>query len=239
MLNLLIIDDDIKHTDDLLNYISQNGTQLRLHYIVNKLSKGIDILNKGTIDLVLINTNDSINKILFKLHCIYNCFFEKYKKSMIILSDNSNNLRPDFFVYCYLSHTEDISTIFLKLNEIAIQKNYKASNSVLISKINTELEYIGYNLSYVGTKYLSEIISIIYNNNNITDNLNKNIYPIIAKKYNKTINNIKCNISIATECMFYECDEIRLKQYFNLYTTIKPKPKLIISTILNKILMYN
>ena len=97
MLNLLIIDDDIKHTDDLLNYISQNGTQLRLHYIVNKLSKGIDILNKGTIDLVLINTNDSINKILFKLHCIYNCFFEKYKKSMIILSDNSNNLRPDFF----------------------------------------------------------------------------------------------------------------------------------------------
>ena len=59
----------------------------------------------------------------------------------------------------------------------------------------------------------------------------------IAKKYNKTVNTVKGDIRSATNSMFYECDETRLKNYFNFYTVSKPKPKLVIYTVLNK--LYN
>ena len=82
---------------------------------------------------------------------------------------------------------------------------------------------------------MSESIALIYRNHDYSENLNKNIYPVIAKKYNKTVNNVKCSITSATTSMFYDCDETRLKNYFNFYTVIKPKPKVVIHTILNKI----
>lgn len=235
MLNLLIIDKDINNSKNLLNYISENSYQVRVHSIASNLAEGIKILNTGLIDITLINVDDDINYIVTKLHTISSTYFEKYRKSIIILSKNIDNFRSDSYIYEYVSSSEDISMIFLKINEIAKNKKTQLNNSILLSKINRELEYIGYNLSYNGTKYLSECIALIYNNYDSSENLNKNIYPIIAKKYHKTINNVKCNIMTATNSMFYECDESRLKNYFNFYTTARPKPKLVIYTVLNKL----
>ena len=39
--------------------------------------------------------------------------------------------------------------------------------------------------------------------------------------------------------MFYECDEVKLKEYFSFYTIVKPKTKLVIYTILNKLYKNN
>ena len=235
MLNLLIIDKDINHSRILLNYISENSNQVRVHSIANNLLEGIKILNTGFIDIILINLDDTIESIVINLHMISNSYFEKYRKSFLLLSDNINCVRSDSFIYEYMSSSEDISIIFLKINEIANNKIMQLNNSILLSKINRELEYIGYNLSYNGTKYLSECIALIYSNSDCSENLNKNIYPILAKKYHKSINTIKCNITTATNCMFYECDENRLKNYFNFYTPCRPKPKLVIYTVLNKL----
>lgn len=140
-------------------------------------------------------------------------------------------------IYKCISSEEDISVIFLKISEIVKNKIAQFNNSILLSKINKELEYIGYNLSYYGARYLAESIALIYNNYDSSENLNKNIYPVIAKKYNKTVNTVKGDIRSATNSMFYECDETRLKNYFNFYTVSKPKPKLVIYTVLNK--LYN
>lgn len=235
MLNLLIIDKDISNSKNLLNYISENSYQVRVHSIASNLAEGIKILNTGLIDITLMNVDDDINSIIHNLHTISNSFFEKYRKSIIVLSKNIDNVSSNSYIYEYVSSSEDMSMIFLKINEIAKNKISQLNNSILLSKINRELEYIGYNLSYVGTKYLAECIALIYNNYDSSENLNKNIYPIIAKKYHKTVNNIKCNITSATNAMFYECDENRFKEYFNFYTVCKPKPKVVIYTILNKI----
>lgn len=237
MLNLLIIDKDINHSKYLLNYISENSSQVRVHSIANTLSEGIKVLNTGLIDITLINLDDGIDYIITELHTISNCYFEKYRKSIIILSNSINNVCSDSYIYEYVPSTEDLSILFLKISEIAKNKVAKFNNSILLNKINRELEYIGYNLSYIGTKYLSESIALIYNNYDSSENLNKNVYPIIAKKYHKTVNNVKCNIMTATNSMFYECDETRLKSYFNFYTISRPKPKLVIYTVLNK--LYN
>lgn len=237
MLNLLIIDKNINNSKLLLNYISENSYQVRVHSIASNLAEGIKILNTGLIDITLMNVDNDINSIIHNLHTISNAFFEKYRKSIIVLSKNIDNVSSNSYIYEYVSSNEDISMIFLKINEIAKSKKTQLNNSILLGKINRELEYIGYNLSYNGTKYLSECIALIYNNYDSSENLSKNIYPIIAKKYHKTINNVKCNIMTATNSMFCECDENRLKNYFNFYAPVRPKPKLVIYTVLNK--LYN
>lgn len=235
MLNLLIIDKNINNSKLLLNYISEHSYQVRVHSIASNLYEGMQILNAGLIDITLINLNDDINFIIKKLHTTSSTYYEKYKKSVLLLSENINNALPDSYIYEYASSKEDISVVFQKIIEIAKNKMSNLTNSMLLKKINTELEYIGYNLSYYGSRYLAESIALIYSNYDSSENLTKNIYPIIAKKYNKTINTIKGDIRAATNSMFYECDENRLKSYFSFYTTAKPKPKLVIYTVLNKL----
>lgn len=237
MLNLLIIDKDINNSKRLLNYISENSSQIKVHSIANSLYEGIEILNNGLIDIVIINVDNDINSIVLSLHNISNIYFEKYRKSIIVFSIFINNKLSDPYIYKYVYHTEDISIIFSNITEIANNKIAQINSSILSNKINKELEYIGYNLSYNGTKYLSECIALIYNNYDNCENLTKSVYPIIAKKYHKTINNVKCNITSATNAMFYDCDENRLKEYFNFYTICKPKTKLVIYTILNKLIL--
>lgn len=195
MLNLLIIDKDINNSKRLLNYISENSSQIKVHSIANSLYEGIEILNNGLIDIVIINVDNDINSIVLSLHNISNIYFEKYRKSIIVFSKFINNKLSDPYIYKYVYHTDN------------------------------------------GTKYLSECIALIYNNYDNCENLTKSVYPIIAKKYHKTINNVKCNITSATNAMFYDCDENRLKEYFNFYTICKPKTKLVIYTILNKLIL--
>lgn len=66
-------------------------------------------------------------------------------------------------------------------------------------------------------------------------NLSKNIYPLIAKKYNKSVNNIHTNIKQATKYMYRDCDSNILKNYFCFYDDVKPTEKQVIYTILNKL----
>lgn len=105
---------------------------------------------------------------------------------------------------------------------------------ILREKIENELLYLGYNLSHVGTRYLVEIIELLYNDDT-SENLEKNFYPIISEKYNKSINNIKNNIFNATNLMFTYCSNEKLLKYFGIVELIKPSPKLVMFTVLSKI----
>ena len=59
--------------------------------------------------------------------------------------------------------------------------------------------------------------------------------PIIAKKYHKKANTIKCDISQATKMMCMDCSEKVILDYFNLPDYIKPTVKQVIFTVLNKL----
>lgn len=67
------------------------------------------------------------------------------------------------------------------------------------------------------------------------DNLEKDIYPIVAEKYGKTAHNIKCNIINATNMMTLECEEEKIMNYLKFNAPYKPGPKTIIFEILNRI----
>ena len=183
----------------------------------------------------MINLNNNIHNIIQALYSINDIYHQKYKNSMLILSNKTVSHYKHPYIFSYIYNNKNMEIILKKINQIRKIKLIQQNNYALLDKINKELEYIGYNASYNGTKYIAESIAILYNNYDNGEILSKDVYPIIAKKYNKSINNIKCNIAKATTSMYYDCDINRLKQYFKFYSDYKPKPKNVIYTILNKL----
>lgn len=103
-------------------------------------------------------------------------------------------------------------------------------------KINGELKYLGYNLDYLGSKYIAETIYMLYIVNEYYNfNLETDIYPIIARKIGKSVNNVKCNIKNATEIMYYESEEEKIMRYLENNDKNKPKPKKIMKSVLKRI----
>ena len=113
-------------------------------------------------------------------------------------------------------------------------KNNNISNEKIMRNIKKELNYLGYISKYCGTKYLEEVIYILYNNENI-NNLQKEVYPIIASKYNKSVNTIKCNIITATSIMIDDCEERKLLKYLGYYEFSRPGPKQIAESVISKL----
>lgn len=117
-----------------------------------------------------------------------------------------------------------------------IEKTQNEQKNEVRNKIVKELKKLKYNFSYKGTKYLVDTICIIYNLKEYYDyNLEKNIYPLIAKINKTSVNNIKCNITNATDKMCYDCDEKFLMNYLGDYKFTKPGPKKIIIAVLRRI----
>ena len=159
---------------------------------------------------------------------------EKYNDIvMIIYSGNNLKLKRS-----YINKTDSSDEIILKITNFL---NNSMLNYNLKAEIERELKYLGYNPKYYGTKYLLDTIYILIENHlfDCKDNLEKEIYPIIAKKYGKTINSIKCNIINATDIMVYECEEEKLLEYLGYYDFSKPGPKKIIESIIVKIFNRN
>lgn len=77
------------------------------------------------------------------------------------------------------------------------------------------------------------ILSLSKNNRSIK--LEKDIYPILSTKHNKTVNTIKCDIIRATNQIMYDIDNIHIKKYFGYFFDKKITPKLVINTVLQKI----
>lgn len=109
-------------------------------------------------------------------------------------------------------------------------------NKIEIQKfILTELSNFCFNKYTKGFKYLVESIYLCIENNDLIDNLNKYIFPIVAKNYNeKSPQNVKWCINqvIKTMCCNTKIDI--LSNYFGTNENKTPSLKLIIYTLICK-----
>lgn len=102
------------------------------------------------------------------------------------------------------------------------------------TKIENELKKLRYKKSYKGTQYLIYTIYILYKMNNDGNcELKSEVYPIVAQKFNTSVNNIKCNIRNATDKMYYDCEQDIVVRYVK--TLQKPTPKIVIKSVLRRI----
>ena len=167
------------------------------------------------------------------------------KKSVILIDDENIGLdiNEQKCICGVVSKREDMNKTVNSINILINSKLLLSSKNIdcdkeknIKNKIKQELEYIGYNLLHLGTKYLIETIYILHTlEEYYDDNLEKDIYPIVASKYGKTMNNIKCNIRNATELMYYDNKEEKIMKYFKFAVSRKPKTKDVISIVLNKL----
>lgn len=86
-----------------------------------------------------------------------------------------------------------------------------------------------------GFKYLNEAIFICIKNTDALDNLHKNVFALIAKKYNeKSFLNVKWCIEQIIKTMYNNTEMKIICNYFQLQENIKPSLKFIIYTIVCK-----
>lgn len=239
MFNMLIADDNINFIKSLINNILISNDKIRLIKIATDGKETLDIIKKQKIDILLLDLNmpiysgiEIINLIdTLELSCV---------PDIIVISEDSEMLtqlikshKVDYFIA--KNSFNFIENLKYILSKIVINSSINNTNQFILSELN----FLGLKIKLNGTKYLLESISYIYNSNNyrLIDNLEKNVYPELAKRHNTSISNIKSNILKSINTMYLSTDSKKIKKYFLFDDDIKPTPKLLIEVILNKLMI--
>ena len=226
MINIFIIDKNVEYSVKLLNSFSNSNSNVRIANIANSVEEIYNLINNNNFDIILLDY-----KILShtKLDLCTQNFIQKHKKVIIVLFDNIKQMNQNTeYIGALKNNFNDL------LNKILKICSKKPESKIIKNRIKRELEYLGYNPNHLGTNYIAEIIYIVYCTN-FEGSLEKQIYPYVAAAHNKTVNTIKCNVINATSLMVCECPEDRLLSYLGKYSYLKPGPKTIIYTIINKL----
>lgn len=233
LVNILMANRDILFIKSFIN--NMNNVQSKVLKIATDENETIEFFTTNNIDVAILDF-ELYKYIEYELKKKE----EKFIKSIIITSTTSilkEELENNPLIYCCISQNSDLAFISGKVKELVENKCKYREITNIKRKIKKEIDYLRYNPIYVGTNYLIECIFLIaQSEEDLISNLEKDVYPSIAYKYNKTISNIKCNINQSTTRMYYECDSNKLQRYFNFECDEKPKPKLVMTTILNKVL---
>lgn len=214
MVKSLVITDNINFIQALANRIHEDDLSIQLSLFAKCKLETLQFLqNLDNLNIGIIFLDKSIEKSYDRN------FFEKYKNIIIKISIQT---RSYLFTHKNLVDLDRI----IKQNDIDERK----------FKIINELKYIGYRFNYKGTHYLVDtILEMFIQQHHMIDNLQSNIYPIIAKKYNKTIYNVKSSINKATDCMYTECDASKLVNYFHFCYDTKPTIKQVVFEVINRV----
>ena len=239
MLNILIADNNIEYAINLMNYINEDNNIIRVCNIAKDGQKTIDILNdENNIDIIILDYQMPIYNGEEILEKIENK--DKYVDSFIVISGEIERvikMRQCNLVHSILLKTSSMEDIKNKIWQLVEYKEFIRKNEIIDKKILNEILYLGYDISHKGTQYLIDAILLIYESGEYDIfNLKEDVYPIVAKKYNKTLHNIKCDINKANDCMYKVCKKERVRKYFKFFDDTKPTVKNVIYTILNKIL---
>lgn len=238
MINILIVKNNVPHLLKLSNYIANSFSTIRICSMLTNGSQVLALLKTFQVDLILLDLDLPDYSAVDILNKIFNLNKSQYSNCIIVTSKDKELITKVQNHPCVYSSIFNLS--IEKLNNIISdfikdhEKYTLLTDNIIKEKILLHLKSLHYNFSYIGTKFLVDCIYESYKLGNAYSlNLNKNIYPIISQKYNKSINTIKCNILHATNAMYSECSEETLKKYF--ITSQKPTSKKVVFSILEKL----
>lgn len=241
MLNVIIADNNIYYVKNLINSVIGKNLNIKVTNIVSNGFELLDIIKqKAKIDLIILDLKLPKLDGLQVLNSLYNMNLSNYPDIIVISAENNltNKVTNHPLVTDFINRNTDMINIYYKLKDFEKRKNYFCIKDDLSKRIISELVHIGYNPSHIGTQYIKECILEIYGSRdlNLIRNLENCVYNNIAHIHNKSFQNVKSNIMKATNFMYLESNIDLLKDYFHFNDSKrKPTPKMVISTILNKI----
>ena len=236
MINIILIGRDIKYFRKLINSINIENPNIKICGIADTINEIMLLISKLHIDIMLVDT-DSFEAKYFILNN------KNYKDKVCLIINDKGNKTMFNNNENYIIKNQNVNKVIEQINTMLIDKLIKENlkqdgqeEKNVRNKIKKELNSIGYNYELLGTTYIEETIYILYTlKDYYGDNFERDIYPIVAKKYGKTVHNIKCNIRNATDIMYLENEIEVLKEYFEKDNLNNYKSKKIIKTVLEKI----
>lgn len=233
MINILLADDNLMFTKSLANYLGEKEEKIRITNISTNGEEVLEQIEKGNIDVILLDLEMPILKGEEFLEKLRNKKIKKIPKIIIISGyvERFYHLSQNELVSTCISKTESLENIYEKIKEIIAD----CEEDNIKKKIREQLEQVTFNAKQCGTQYLVESIYMAYLHPEYISNLEKNIYQNLSKKYKKTKFTIKSNILKAIHYMYLETPEEKMKKFFNIAEDKKPSPKWIINTVLNNI----
>ena len=227
MSNLLIYEKDIHNCKKIVNLISNMNFDIKIYSIVTEVFEIEQIIKKSKVDLIIL---DCLNEDHPDINFITQFITVTDFNIPIIVLTNSSRICQTFIEKNIIAIDNfDLlcsSIDFLLLN---------SPTNTLKSVIAKELDYLCFNPNHVGTQYLIDVISLIYQEYSFINNLTKFVYPKISKKYAISINTLKCDIFQSTLHSYINCEEIKLKNYLNNSCIEKPSAKSYINSIIHHI----
>lgn len=221
MINLLIVDSTSSFTKKLINQIIGKNERIRLLGIASSEKEALDICKYDAPQLIIVDV-DTINiSNLNNLDCKpYFLFFTNSD-----LYSNSSN---------YLLKTSNITLIEEKINKIISKIDVDRTKFEIINTFGK----LKFNLSRIGTRFLIESILYSYETKdlNLYRNLEKNVYPEIAKRNNTTPSNVKWVIIKSINEMYdrnyIENSLESVCNFFYFTNSLKPTAKVILTRML-------
>ena len=223
MLKLVIVTSDLLKSKELINNSIGKIYSLQIIGILSNKSELENFRKKRKFDFLLFHNFDYLDYLNedYDIICINN-FKTPVKKydNRISLSNNNS---------------------FEEIKKHLEKFTFKITKDIIKEKSTQILLKFGFSLKHIGTKYLIEAISYSYiiNFDNSFENLEKNIYPYIAKLNDTNVDNVKWSIARSINLMYLNHTTksiVELENYFYLDHLEKPTPKLVISIIRNKLL---
>ena len=227
MNKVLIYSNDLSFLKGLNNYIS-NIKNLEIQ-MCTSLSLLKENLEKISYILVIIDTNNDMEGINYKY------LSNLQINNIVLLYDTLDNIDERVI--------EDKKFILKerRLENVKALLSYDTSDEndsflVLYTKkrILNEIKGLKFEVTNIGVQYLIDCILLIKCNDALY-NLEKEIYPIVAKKYNVTSNKVKWNIYSCINTMSRNNSMERINRYLGFSYNRTPTPKVLIFTIVNKI----
>lgn len=193
MLNLLIADYNINYARNLMHFINSTSDNVRVFDISINGKETFEILNRqNNIDIVILDLNMPLSNGTEIIDQLTYDQSNKYNNSFIIISEDIRLIEEvkslkSNLIYKVLFKNSDFRYIINNINELITQKSITENIDKVRIKISNQLISIGYSLSHIGTQYLIDIIEMSYlKSGNLIKNLNKCVYPIIAKRYGQS-----------------------------------------------------
>lgn len=232
MTHILIADNNLNYAKSLLNYISTRNSNFRISSICSSGIEILDFLNANETDIILLDLDMPIMNGIDFLSKLKNLKLNKIPKIIVTFQkkEDIKLIAKNPFVIACLPKLDSFDKIYDLITSIIKDNSFDLRKCIKI-----EMQSLGFNLKYVGSIYLLECIMWIYFHPEAFNNLERNVYSIIADKEKKSVFTIKSNILKCINHMYMETDFNKIREYFSLYYDTRPTPKVVIMAILNHI----
>ena len=190
MLKILILTSDMESLKTLCNTILNRVENIQICGISTNLEEFITLGEKLSPDIIYMNASDYLQSKFYSKTNLAKC--------KIIFCNTATNFKNSPNKLLISRNSSANQTIELIKNFVKQHDLIRVRNVVI--KI---LEELNFDFKILGTTYLLETILYCYENraDYVFENLEKNVYPQIAKKYNSDANKVKWSITRAINSM--------------------------------------